>query len=621
MLYPNIRVSLFSISLALAWFCPGSRSLGQSPAAGLEFDSLQRTHYARFGETNIHFTFTVTNRSAANIVVQGVTTSCGCTVGELPPLPWTLKPGEGGVIGFNMDIIGKEGEVNKTGTIQTSTGETTLQLHVQIPEMEGSMRDINQQLAAANRQIVFQGQCAECHATPTVGKTGKALFDAACGICHVSEERASFVPELHKFLGSSSSFWNSRTSFGIEGTLMPAFAKSRGGPLDDAQIQSLVNYLVNDLKNEPIVENTVRVRVTSINPAPNSTIDTLYQGSEIIFENRETSLDPASILFEINGARALVFTAPLTKGFSLSAPGFAQIPSGSTVRARLSFKDNQGFPQLHEWSFVVNYPFLPASTRVDATGQTRGFKIRTVHATAPASNRLAWAIDALKPGSTTTRDYDQTTTADVINFSHSAVAGNPHGHFDGDQSFPGAQAPRDTNGWILEATGHVQLPAGTTRFGFNTAGSYQLSIGPLRDGSTVLAGSTDGVGGDVFRDVVVEQAGLYPVRLVWCQAPDSGALEWFTINKSGPPRTLVNGSDGYVAYREVVTSGPTVQLLSAAQVTGPYAAEASAVLDVSRHEISVKPSGTSRFYRLSGGVRPDSIRLNVDGSLVLIHYP
>jgi hypothetical protein len=44
-----------------------------------------------------------------------------------------------------------------------------------------------------------------------------------------------------------AAYWEKWIREGGEGTLMPAFAKAQGGPLDDAQVSSLVRYLTEHL--------------------------------------------------------------------------------------------------------------------------------------------------------------------------------------------------------------------------------------------------------------------------------------------------------------------------------------------------------------------------------------
>ena len=87
------------------------------------------------------------------------------------------------------------------------------------------MRAQNQKVAAANRQMVFQGECASCHAAPTKDKYAGELFQSACGVCHTAPNRAKMVPDLLVARSQrDEAFWRKWISEGKEGTLMPAFA-------------------------------------------------------------------------------------------------------------------------------------------------------------------------------------------------------------------------------------------------------------------------------------------------------------------------------------------------------------------------------------------------------------
>ena len=207
----------------------------------LVWEAVSQKHDALPGETNVVFTFNLTNASVIDdILVTAVRPSCGCTTARMPPLPWRLGPGAAGQIEATVDIRGKRGLVNKVVSVESSAGTNLLTLVINIPED----RARNMDLALADRQAVFRGQCATCHVQPTVGQTGGALYQAACGICHESEHRATMVPNLlalNKPTGRD--YWEGWVRRGKAGSLMPAFAQSEGGPLDDHQIQTLADYL------------------------------------------------------------------------------------------------------------------------------------------------------------------------------------------------------------------------------------------------------------------------------------------------------------------------------------------------------------------------------------------
>ena len=52
------------------------------------------------------------------------------------------------------------------------------------------------------------------------------------------------VPDLHNLqVPTGEEFWRTWVTAGKAGSLMPAFATSQGGPLNDLQIASLAAYL------------------------------------------------------------------------------------------------------------------------------------------------------------------------------------------------------------------------------------------------------------------------------------------------------------------------------------------------------------------------------------------
>ncbi|MGZ8921210.1 MAG: DUF1573 domain-containing protein, partial [Limisphaerales bacterium] len=214
----------------------------------LQWDATEKEVHAKPGELDLPFSFALTNISQTNVIINWVRPSCGCTVAKLPPTPWTLKPGEGGHIDFNLDIRGKSGTLAKYVNVDTSLGQKILLIKAVIPQaaaMAGTdPRAKNMQLAMADRQIVFRGACASCHSAPTVGKKGEQLYTAACAICHDAPHRATMVPDLHALKNATGvDYWAFWIANGKPGTLMPGFAKAHGGPLDEEQIRSLAEFM------------------------------------------------------------------------------------------------------------------------------------------------------------------------------------------------------------------------------------------------------------------------------------------------------------------------------------------------------------------------------------------
>ncbi len=232
-----------------------------APAApALIFDAESKEYNAKPGDAAANFTFSLTNVSAAEVIITNVATSCGCTVAQLPSQPWHLAPGASGEIKATMNLAGKQGRVTKQLTVNSSVGIKALLVHSIIPaapapapaENLRADREKNMELAKADRQAVFKGDCASCHVAKGVGKMGHDLFEADCNICHQNTpSRAAMVPDLAQPKLRDQNYWRSWITHGRVGSMMPAFGNSEGGPLSNEQIESLVTYLYQTFPKEP----------------------------------------------------------------------------------------------------------------------------------------------------------------------------------------------------------------------------------------------------------------------------------------------------------------------------------------------------------------------------------
>ena len=232
----------------------------QIPENILSWDADMKTYAAKVEETEVTFQFNVTNISTSVVVIDSVSTSCGCTVAKLPSIPWIFQPGSNGQIQAVLTLTGKTGTFTKAVMLHSDKGEKTLLIRATVGEVPHrpigvpirftGIRERNQQLAKIDRQSVFRGDCAKCHADPARGKKGEALYSAACGICHDADHRADSVPDLHHLAHETSNeFWLNWITRGKAETMMPAFASDHGGPLDRAQIESLVVFLETNFGN------------------------------------------------------------------------------------------------------------------------------------------------------------------------------------------------------------------------------------------------------------------------------------------------------------------------------------------------------------------------------------
>ena len=203
-----------------------------------------------------HFTFSFTNVTSGTVAILDVHPSCGCTTAQLPPLPWLIPAGTSGQFGLTVNLAGKTGMQFKTVNVKTDKGFKQLILKINIlppvvPTQSAADRAQAMNLAKADRQSVFRGDCAVCHVKPGDSKYGKVLYDAVCGICHEAKDRASMVPDLHNIKTPTNvEFWQTWIAHGKAGSLMPAFSTADGGPLADIQIATLAQYLAATIPSQ-----------------------------------------------------------------------------------------------------------------------------------------------------------------------------------------------------------------------------------------------------------------------------------------------------------------------------------------------------------------------------------
>jgi len=224
------------------------------------------------GMTNVaFFTFWVTNASTTEVTIGAVEAECDCTVIDARKrFPWVIAPGASGSLDARVNIRGRFGLFVKTIDVHTSHGKQVLTVRMNIPltpaQPNVSARQKDLMAAKADRQAVFRDGCAVCHATPTLGQTGRVLFEKACGICHMAEQRAEIVPDLTALQqATDADYWRTWITFGEAGSVMPAFAKSEGGILDVDQIESLVEYLMREFPSKNPVSS--RQPLPTLGPA------------------------------------------------------------------------------------------------------------------------------------------------------------------------------------------------------------------------------------------------------------------------------------------------------------------------------------------------------------------
>lgn len=242
--------------LAVATLILGSGTSLRAQDGKLVWDSTNKEYTSKPGERYAEFKFWFTNNSPEEAYILRAQSSCFCTVAQLPQTPWRIPPGTNGSIDVKMDLAGKSGIVSKGVTVDTTGGSYALSVKTTITPAAAtsSMADAdrlkNMQTALADRQAIFKkAECVSCHADPAKGQMdGAKLYVGVCGVCHDSPHRASTVPDLRKLNHpTNAEHWRQWITHGRAGTMMPAFTKAEGGPLDERQIEAIVAHLVRTI--------------------------------------------------------------------------------------------------------------------------------------------------------------------------------------------------------------------------------------------------------------------------------------------------------------------------------------------------------------------------------------
>jgi hypothetical protein len=317
-----------------------------------------------------------------------------------------------------------------------------------------------------------------------------------------------------------------------------------------------------------------------------------------------TKLNDSTVQFTVNGqvvphtigTRVQLTADVSTVIVSANAPVFPNLYAAtSTVTVELRFSDSAGAAKEENWSFAVQeyISVPPAWAAADVNTSQRGFLVRTHlldnrrHVFGdrgaripPAENQLAGRVgpNVANPADFTSNGYFIEDT--YINYNQAAFgrgdAGSSEGMFGASEiivkaenAIPGLEGaildPEGENSYAaligsdhaaLEILAYVELPAGIVSMGVNSDDGFRLTISPLgapADKFGAVVAEFDGgrgsspTEGTVGR-MVIEQAGIYAMRLMWYEGQGGFNGEWYSVQADGTP-VLINDPDEAAAIK------------------------------------------------------------------------
>ena len=107
--------------------------------------------------------------------------------------------------------------------------------------MKASVKNFHQAAGTNFKpEMIFSKECSSCHAGRAKNQSGENLFKAVCQVCH-KQEGIGLALDAAWFQKQPSSQTRIAIVKGIK--RMPGFASAHGGPLDNSQLESLLQYL------------------------------------------------------------------------------------------------------------------------------------------------------------------------------------------------------------------------------------------------------------------------------------------------------------------------------------------------------------------------------------------
>lgn len=173
------------------------------------------------------------NTSSVNLHIDRISTSCGCT--SIDDHKKVIAAGNTLNLSFKINTLQKLGKIHKTARIYFKKDNKPLLLNFKGEVIAHPENHMHQ----SEESNIFSESCMSCHVLPAEGKRGQTLYLAACAMCHGAFKQGASAPPLLADLYRDD--WKMVLEQGRN--TMPGFSKHHGGPLDEQQIQSLLDEL------------------------------------------------------------------------------------------------------------------------------------------------------------------------------------------------------------------------------------------------------------------------------------------------------------------------------------------------------------------------------------------
>jgi hypothetical protein len=382
---------------------------------------------------------------------------------------------------------------------------------------------------------------------------------------------------------------------------------------------------------------SLRAAVLELQPTPHNVARAVPVPIKVAILDRETTVNPGSVVLTVDGQ--VVPSSSLTIENQVVVPNNAEPFPGVTITYtntgvadlagvhtnKVTFQDNTVTSQTYEWTYTFAYLRAINSTP-PGSGRDPGFAVRLVQSITnqPLANSLARAEQQLAVPPQIAIDLTTNTTLPVINYTQNLVPNDPpsaDGHFEDYATFPGIDPAGNTDDIAMEILAYLDLPAGTHTFGVTSDDGFQLRSGAtLTDPNALVLGEKATGTYDGTFDIIAEQAGVYPFRMVWFERGGGAHVELFSVNRTTGERTLINDATSTIkAFKSV--AAPAMGLQSSPSLSpASFQDDNSAVVNTETKTITTAQAGSQRFYRIKSGTALRIKTTQVSGGNVTLTY-
>ncbi len=246
-----LALSCLSISLALPVISEPSRS--SENEAAIPKITFPETEF-NFGvlEEGIEakHTFKIENHGSKELIIKTVFSTCGCTIPTMKTKH--IAPGTSADMEVVMNTSMKQGDVKKPIEVRSNDPINPVSTLYVTAKVTSPHANLGENKIAA----IFEGKCARCHVADGIGKVGEELYAADCAMCHGYRAKGipSVAPTLIPYDYQNKDFaaaFKHIIAFGSAShRSMPGYAKEAGGPLNDKEIDSLIDFLQKKSEEE-----------------------------------------------------------------------------------------------------------------------------------------------------------------------------------------------------------------------------------------------------------------------------------------------------------------------------------------------------------------------------------